>query len=184
MKHKNGFTIVELLIVIVVIGILAALVLNSFTGAQEKARDAKRINDVSILSKAIASYAAQTGSAKVAGGGVNGGGYGFINAGNFASGAYSGPSIREKLQQSGDLAIGSQDISDPQYSGMAGDYGLYQCIDSSGKETGEFAVLFILDTPTPQYTQNLAKYKSGACGSVARNDINNLSWNAIRTQGY
>ena len=39
----NGFTIIELLIVIVVIGILAGLVLTAFTGIQQKARDTDRM---------------------------------------------------------------------------------------------------------------------------------------------
>ncbi len=46
-KHKNvkssGFTIVELLIVIVVIAILAALVIVTFNGMQQRARNAQRI---------------------------------------------------------------------------------------------------------------------------------------------
>ena len=40
-KKQHGFTIVELLIVIVVIGILATIVIASFTGAQNRARAAK-----------------------------------------------------------------------------------------------------------------------------------------------
>ena len=36
-RNQAGFTIVELLIVIVVIGILAALVLNTFQGVQARA---------------------------------------------------------------------------------------------------------------------------------------------------
>ena len=48
-KKQSGFTIVELLIVIVIIGILAALVLNTFTGAQQKARDAKRDTDTKAI---------------------------------------------------------------------------------------------------------------------------------------
>jgi prepilin-type N-terminal cleavage/methylation domain-containing protein len=52
-KTKNvGFTIVELLIVIVVIGILAALVLNTFSSAQQRAEAAKRESDLSVLYKA------------------------------------------------------------------------------------------------------------------------------------
>lgn len=46
---EKGFTIVELLIVIVVIGILAALVLNSFSGVQSKARDTKRQTDMKAI---------------------------------------------------------------------------------------------------------------------------------------
>lgn len=41
MKSRNGFTIVELLIVIVVIGILAAITIVSFNGITERARIAK-----------------------------------------------------------------------------------------------------------------------------------------------
>lgn len=58
-KHKNqfphgtGFTIVELLIVIVVIGILAALVVSSFSKAQENARVAKVKNDITVLNKSV-----------------------------------------------------------------------------------------------------------------------------------
>lgn len=48
-KRNEGFTIVELLIVIVVIGILAALVLNTFQGVQQRARDTERKTDVNAL---------------------------------------------------------------------------------------------------------------------------------------
>ena len=50
LKQKSkGFTIVELLIVIVVIAILATLVIVTFTGIQQKARDSKRETDVDAL---------------------------------------------------------------------------------------------------------------------------------------
>lgn len=58
-KNKHtGFTIVELLIVIVVIGILAALVLNSFTSAQAKARNASRASDIAAIQKALEAFRA------------------------------------------------------------------------------------------------------------------------------
>ncbi len=59
--RKSGFTIVELLIVIVVIAILAMLVLNSFTIAQQKARDTDRQNDVSTIDKHLETYYAHYG---------------------------------------------------------------------------------------------------------------------------
>jgi prepilin-type N-terminal cleavage/methylation domain-containing protein len=48
-KNNKGFTIVELLIVIVVIGLLAGLVLNTFQGAQARARNTERQTDVNAL---------------------------------------------------------------------------------------------------------------------------------------
>jgi prepilin-type N-terminal cleavage/methylation domain-containing protein len=39
---KKGFTLVELLVTITIIGILASIGLNTFTSAQKKSRDAKR----------------------------------------------------------------------------------------------------------------------------------------------
>lgn len=65
-KLNRGFTIVELLIVIVVIGILAALVLNSFSEAQKKARDSKRLSDVVAIEKALRTYAINQGQLPVA----------------------------------------------------------------------------------------------------------------------
>lgn len=58
---QRGFTIVELLIVIVVIGILAALVITTFTGIQQKARNTDRENDVRILHQQLEAYYAQNG---------------------------------------------------------------------------------------------------------------------------
>lgn len=46
---RGGFTIVELLIVIVVIGILAALVIVTYNGIQQKARDTERKTDIKAL---------------------------------------------------------------------------------------------------------------------------------------
>ncbi len=56
MKRTSGFTIVELLIVIVVIGILAAITMVAFNGVQERARDAQRAQDVKTIVKALEVY--------------------------------------------------------------------------------------------------------------------------------
>ncbi len=61
-KKQQGFTIVELLIVIVVIGILAALVITTFTGIQAKARDTERTTDIKALHGQVEAYFAQKGS--------------------------------------------------------------------------------------------------------------------------
>ncbi|MBC7746515.1 prepilin-type N-terminal cleavage/methylation domain-containing protein [Pedobacter sp.] len=53
---QKGFTIVELLIVIVVIGILAGLVLNTFSGVQKRARDTQRQTDLNSLATQLEVY--------------------------------------------------------------------------------------------------------------------------------
>ncbi len=58
-SKQSGFTIVELLIVIVVIGILAALVITTFSGIQQKARDTKRQTDVKALHSQLEAFFAQ-----------------------------------------------------------------------------------------------------------------------------
>ncbi len=57
----RGFTIVELLIVVVVIGILAAVTIVAFGSVQAKARDASRISKLNQLVKGIEQYYVQNG---------------------------------------------------------------------------------------------------------------------------
>lgn len=60
-KRNQGFTIVELLIVIVVIGILALLVITTYSGIQAKARNSKRQTDVASLQTQIEAFFSQNG---------------------------------------------------------------------------------------------------------------------------
>lgn len=59
--NNKGFTIVELLIVIVVIGILAALVVTTFTGIQQRARNTERQTDIKAIHGQVEAYYAQNG---------------------------------------------------------------------------------------------------------------------------
>ncbi|GAC1570092.1 MAG: hypothetical protein NVS3B23_00930 [Candidatus Saccharimonadales bacterium] len=61
-RKAEGFTIVELLIVIVVIGILAALVITTFTGIQQKARDTKRKTDIQTFQSQLEAYYTTNGN--------------------------------------------------------------------------------------------------------------------------
>ena len=49
-RKDSGFTIIELLIVIVIIGMLAGLVITQVLGAQQRARDAKILTQCRRLS--------------------------------------------------------------------------------------------------------------------------------------
>ncbi len=58
----RGFTIVELLIVIVVIGILAAITIVAYNGIQSRATFSKVQSDLSAVNKALQVYYADNGS--------------------------------------------------------------------------------------------------------------------------
>ena len=58
---QKGFTIVELLIVIVVIGILAALVITTYNGIQQKGRNTERQTDLKAIQGQLEAYYAQNG---------------------------------------------------------------------------------------------------------------------------
>lgn len=53
---KKGFTLVELMVVIAVIGILASVALVSLTGVQRSARDAQRKSDLATYRTALERY--------------------------------------------------------------------------------------------------------------------------------
>lgn len=58
---RHGFTIVELLIVIVVIGLLASITVVAYNGIQVRARDSKRAQDFATIQKMLRTYEAKNG---------------------------------------------------------------------------------------------------------------------------
>ena len=64
MKHKKyyGFTIVELLIVIVVIGVLASLSVATYSGVQKKARNTARVQELVQWQRLFELYKAEHGT--------------------------------------------------------------------------------------------------------------------------
>ena len=68
-QHDKSFTLIELLIVVAIIGILAALIIVSVTTASAKARDVKRQEDLRNIQKAVEMYYTTNGSYPSTGGG-------------------------------------------------------------------------------------------------------------------
>jgi len=60
--YNLGFTLLELLVVIAIIGILVALGTVSYSTAQKKSRDARRLSDLKEIQNALESYHAINGS--------------------------------------------------------------------------------------------------------------------------
>ena len=59
---NNGFTLVELLVVISIIGILTVITASSFVESQKKSRDAARKSNLKSLADAVSLYYADQGS--------------------------------------------------------------------------------------------------------------------------
>ena len=55
-ERAGGFTLLELLIVIVIIGILALLIIPNITSAPKKARDTQRKTDIQAIRKGLEEY--------------------------------------------------------------------------------------------------------------------------------
>ena len=115
-QSTNGFTIVELLIVIVVIAILAAITVVAFNGVQARARDSERKTELSSLRKALHYYYADRGDYADANCG-NGSGSGWLTSDYDGAGPYK--TINTCLTEGGHL---SQVLTDP--SGLGSCTGL------------------------------------------------------------
>lgn len=62
MRYRSGFTLVELLIVIVIIAILASITAVAYNGIQNKANDSAVKSDLDKFSRSIELYAVTNGS--------------------------------------------------------------------------------------------------------------------------
>lgn len=116
---KKGFTVVELIVVITIIGILAGIVLVAYPNYQRGVRNNERKNDLSQLAAALNTYAIQKNNYIGAGSGCgsNGNGNGWVARAN--GGAYT-KSIAQCLEEAGMLKS-ANDMIDP--SGCTWDSG-------------------------------------------------------------
>jgi len=103
-SKNKGFTLIELLVVIAIIGLLASIVLVSLNAARAKARDVRRLSDLSSVMLALSMYYDDYGTFCVHDAGS--GGNGWLNH------PYTSPySVAEQLAN---LGYVSGEIEDPQ----------------------------------------------------------------------
>ena len=101
MSHRKGFTIVELLIVIVVIGILAAITIVAYGNIQSKAKFNKINTELVAMRKLINMHKAENGTYPNTGGSWR---YQRVDGDNFIPGVV--PAYANKLPQVTDTPIG------------------------------------------------------------------------------
>jgi prepilin-type N-terminal cleavage/methylation domain-containing protein len=66
-QTKNGFSLIELLVVMTIIGIIATIGMVNFTSASKSARDGRRKVDLETVRQGLVLYRAQTNTYPVAG---------------------------------------------------------------------------------------------------------------------
>jgi prepilin-type N-terminal cleavage/methylation domain-containing protein len=109
MRHsisRSGFTLVELMIVIAIIGILAAALFPAISGYRDRAWDVDTRSKVRLIATAASMRFADTGQAKILGGWHSGWSYGWMDLENGSQwGAYTRSAIHV-LEDNGYLTPG------------------------------------------------------------------------------
>ena len=142
---QRGFTIVELLIVIVVIAILAAITIVAYNGIQQRARDTQRVADISNIVKAIQRWSIETGNdfsaMPVGSGSVPGQGWYNVN--------YSTASIKTFLVNASYLTNGVDDPLNTKGGSPSYSYMVSDCIIGDNKQRVVMANLENNPSQTP-----------------------------------
>jgi general secretion pathway protein G len=60
-RAEAGFTLVEIMVVVVILGLLATLVVQNVMGASDTAREKKALSDVRTIADAVRMYRVQNG---------------------------------------------------------------------------------------------------------------------------
>lgn len=60
-RRESGFTLIELMLVIVILGILAGVAVNSFTGVSDQAKRTAAKSDIATITTAIKMFELETG---------------------------------------------------------------------------------------------------------------------------
>jgi len=162
----TGFTIVELLIVIVVIAILAAISIVAYNGIQARANDTKIRAAANQLEKKILLWSIESGITVILGGSGSTSGVTSTGCSNGSQGFFAKTTYictpEEHLVAKGVISDGfTAELPKNTYvSTSNGNYSLmmYQC------GTGKYSLYWTLQSPSPEETANLNSLLS-SCGN-------------------
>ena len=160
LAKRSGFTIIELLIVIVVIGILTTLTVVAYGGIQARTRDTIVKNAAKQLGTQLQRFSADTGKTPLqTGGGYNGGGSGYVSVLNVN--ANYPVAIETVLVDGGYLPNGFTAglPKNTQYNNSSGTLMLYDC-------GSKYVVYYSLESPTSDDIADFNVVKS-TCGATA-----------------
>ena len=60
-KHKSGFTLVEIMVVVVIIGLLAALAIPAFSKARQSSQNSRLASDLRLYAGAVETFTLENG---------------------------------------------------------------------------------------------------------------------------
>lgn len=171
-NNQTGFTIVELLIVIVVIGILAAITIVAFNGVQARANDTK-IRSVAVqVEKALRLWRVDSGQ-EPRGGWSSTTAFNGTNCTEGSGGWIYKGAYTCALE---DLLLSNQYIAPGIILGAPRNKGYGTATDGRttfmfypcGSNTGRFALYWYLESPSAEDTANLTRVESSGCPTAPR----------------
>lgn len=162
-EERKGFTLIELLVVIAIIGLLATMAVVGFSGAQVKARDAKRISDMKQIYNALELYVDEYGHYPIPA----------STWASFDAPSYSGVAITSPAAANLTAALQpwlGTSVGDPKRTASAGSGYLYRTANSGA----DYCIMVYL---TPENLNNYpATYWNPLrCGGVDANGVCNVA---------
>lgn len=163
-NKKSGFTLIELMVVVAIIGTLASVIMVSVESARSKARDTARKTALNQIQVALELYRNDHGTFQVVGGGHMGGGQGWLG---YENGSTYATAVTRVLYNEGYLPVPI--IDDP--TTIPG-YMIYVC--NNGQS---YALAATLENPT---AADITAIQNSCNGTGGNGTYTNYGKNFVR----